>query len=442
MDFRRPATFCLLTLALSAGCRQNNAHRELLERELRFQEDRIYELEAELETAHRELNKYCNTPFGSGTLREPDNSTFDVKPIKPSSPTIETPSLDRFAPPPVQPHAPPAVELPPPVSSSHSNAAPPFAGPPVSLPPSVDSPEGFPSRGVTPGASAGAPPEVILPDVNTSSTVERPIPQLKPMSSPKFVSPSMKPRLDEESAPRSTTSLPVSRSVADDVVKSLVLSRRTGGLNLDDRPGDDGVLVVIEPRNSRGETVPIVGDLSLVLIDPAIAGEGGRYARWDFTAADAAALFRTENANDPAGLYLELPWPEVPPQHSRLKLFVRMKADDDRQLQLDRDLNVNLGSASSSSMKFEPQRSSPTLAPTIVPVAAPGQSEPPQPTPTRLVWGQGREPIGPTPAAPPAAMPEPGRLPDPPLPQADPLSQPIPLAEPTLGPALIPAGSR
>src|SRR5262245_60371046 len=100
MDFRRLLASCSLTLALTAGCAQNNAHRELLERELRFQEDRIYQLEAELETTRRELSRYCEGPppgFSSPSFSTHDGSTtFSDAVVTPNA--RSAPSTNTFAP--------------------------------------------------------------------------------------------------------------------------------------------------------------------------------------------------------------------------------------------------------------------------------------------------------------------------------------------------------
>ncbi|MBW3599384.1 MAG: hypothetical protein KY475_19205, partial [Planctomycetes bacterium] len=57
----------------------------------------------------------------------------------------------------------------------------------------------------------------------------------------------------------------------------------TGGADFDQKPGDDGISVVIEPRNAAEKYLPIAGPLSLVVLDPAKQGEAARVGRWVFT---------------------------------------------------------------------------------------------------------------------------------------------------------------
>lgn len=375
MEFRRPLIYlCILLPALVAGCRQNHAARELLERELRLQEDRIYELEAELEDVHRALCAIKQSPGGNELRdRSPVTSPDAPRTFDPPASTLAPPTS--IGPPPSVDLGPPSVELPPP-SATMPGSAPKFQGPPAIVPPSADVPEGLPGR-VVPmppatrpdGASAGALP-------------------YKSMSSPKFLSPSVKGNpVFDSSAPVVSGVSPVAppsaatTSAADTRLKTASLARTTRGVNLDGRPGDDGVLVVVEARNARGEAIPPNAAASLVLIDPAVPGEGGRYARWDFSADDTAALFREANGDAAAGSYFELPWPDAPPAHSRLKLFVRLTTSDGKQIQLDRDVTVDVGGGTSQqvappqlapSQFVAPTTPSATLS-TIVPTAAQGE---------------------------------------------------------------------
>jgi hypothetical protein len=456
MDFRRQVWFCLALLALCAGCRQNNAHRELLERELRFQEDRIYELEAELETARRELSRYCATPSNPG-FAPPGISTYDDAPPSTELRNERTESSSK-----ANPYAPPAVELPAPTTTK-KEAAPPFTVPPVILPPDPNVPEGLPSRSVTPGASSPSTPDVpAAPPATEPKGTEPKGPVLKTMSSPKFLSPSQRLRIPAESngadtlppepvpqgvpsagaatnnAPSNPTVLPKIAAVplpSDDRVTSLNFGKRTGGMNNDGRLGDEGVLVLLELRSGRGEVIAGNGDLSIALIDPAVEGEGGRYARWDFTGSDVAALFRQASTEGPTGTYLELAWPDAPPQHARLKLFVRLRTPDGRQLQIDRDVTVELPLGATSIAPPAPFM--PTLAPPrVTPVAAPAPDEHDPNAAAKLNWGK-RSAVQPA-----ILSPEPGALPSQPAPAGGSVYEAVPIEGPSLGPALIPAAPR
>ena len=399
MDFRRGAFLLTLFLAACLGCRgQQHAQRELLERELRLQEDRIYELEAKLEDATVQLKRLggdaCPAPSGFGDLQftaPPTSSTLtpDIsRPLNSSSPSrsttspapASTPAPNTPAPhTSVPPHdtAPPVVELP---TDAKKVIVPPFSGAPTIAPPDPSVPEGLPSRTTPPAAPNSVPnsPPSNLPEPLPSQTLPAAPtgPVIKEMSSPKFRSPSGGLRRDAapSTAPEMLPQAGPDVQPADTAVTAVSIARRTAGYNTDGKTGDDGLLIVLEPRNARGEIVADGGEVSLVLIDPAIVGEGGRYARWDFTADDAAATYRPPLDGNPAGLYFELPWPDAQPAHPRLKLFVRYTTRDGRRLQADRDVTVQLNpqaAAAAAQMFLPPTGEPPVSTPIATPIPTP-----------------------------------------------------------------------
>ena len=112
----------------------------------------------------------------------------------------------------------------------------------------------------------------------------------------------------------------------------------TGGIGTGSRPGDEGLLVVVEPRDFGGNIVNAPGDISVALLDPALTGEQARLARWDFAAAETQGMIRTGSQ---PGIHLRLPWTSTP-AHDRLKVFVRYTTRDGRKLQAERLIAVAL----------------------------------------------------------------------------------------------------
>ena len=96
-------------------------------------------------------------------------------------------------------------------------------------------------------------------------------------------------------------------------------------------------MVVIEPRDARGRLVDAPADIQVVVLDPERRGPEPRVARWDITAAEAAA--RLGDPSEP-GIHLNLPWPDRPPTHSKLRLFVRYLTSDGRKLEANRFVEV------------------------------------------------------------------------------------------------------
>ena len=120
-------------------------------------------------------------------------------------------------------------------------------------------------------------------------------------------------------------------------VSQIVLnSRLTGGYDFDGQPGDEGLLVVIEPRDASGKYVPLPAPVSVEVFD-----ENERIARWDFDISETTSKMRTTLLG--RGIHLELPWPIQPPSNTQLRVVA--KYDDfatRRELIAKRTVRVDL----------------------------------------------------------------------------------------------------
>ncbi len=118
----------------------------------------------------------------------------------------------------------------------------------------------------------------------------------------------------------------------------------TTGHDFDRKPGDDGISVVIEPRNADDQFVPKAGPLTIVVLDPALREQGreaAEVARWELDLEEAHARLRT-NVVQGQGINLKLPWPDKSPQHAHLHVFVRFESDDGTHLDADTAIEVAL----------------------------------------------------------------------------------------------------
>jgi hypothetical protein len=143
-------------------------------------------------------------------------------------------------------------------------------------------------------------------------------------------------RLDPE---LKTTSGTTDTAVDNRVTHIVLNPRLTGGHNFDEKAGDEGLMIVVEPRNADGEYVEFSGPVSVVVLDPSKTGPEARVARWDYDATEIAGLMRRSLLGK--GIHLELPWPNQPPEHDSLRVFVRYTTGDGRQLQADRRVDVD-----------------------------------------------------------------------------------------------------
>jgi len=298
-----------LLLSVMTGCR-NRAAQELLERELRMQEDRIYQLEDELAMlasendalkhfpSHGVVVKPSTSGSSSTNDRSPDRSTRPMS-REPNGPPVEIPML-------------PTVELP------KTSKVTPFRGPPAIAPPG----EGFPEAD-SPAPLATTKP-IVTPAQRASSS-QLPASPVEPVA--EDIGPAMAP-----------AGLANARS--EDVSKITLHETSTAGYDDDGRAGDDGIRVVIEPRSAGGQILAAAGRISFVLMDPLVTGPSSRVARWDFTVEQAAHAY--DKTAESEGLHFELPWIDMVPTHRTMHLFVRYHTADGRKLDVDKELDLAL----------------------------------------------------------------------------------------------------
>jgi hypothetical protein len=199
------------------------------------------------------------------------------------------------------------------------------------------------------GTSDEQPPQIEVPGVSSgsSSSTNRSTLQRLDLGAPAVEIPepgNAAPATDElptpaiprTSTPRDPEVLPV--MPADTKITHLFLNPlQTGGVDFDRQPGDEGLTVVLEPRNAGDEYVPQAGAVSIVVVDPSRQDDSARIARWDFTLSATQQKLETAGGR---GIQLEMPWPASPPTANQLKLFVRYETADGRRLQTDRDIYI------------------------------------------------------------------------------------------------------
>jgi hypothetical protein len=305
-DLNASKSLLVLALTLAAlsaaapGCK-SNGDAELLERELRGQEDRIYQLEDELDDAQyaleasRRENQSLKGEMAGGDRGAGSSFTPSSRPSTPSLPKVDVPALEA-----------PQIDVP------DSDA-------PATAPPGDEAP---PFRFV-PKQQEQHPAEP-----NTLPEIDLPVPEaVEPGDAA--------PRFEQTSHKE-----PVLTGDASKVAKLVFNRQLTGGWNPNHKHGDEGVFVAFEPRDAQNQLVAAPGSISVVVLDPAQTGGAARVGRWDFTVDEAAACFRTKGLG--RGYQFELPWPSKPPANRDLRLFVRFETAEGRRIEADARIRVTL----------------------------------------------------------------------------------------------------
>lgn len=201
-------------------------------------------------------------------------------------------------------------------------------------------------------------------------------------------------------------------------VRSLVVGRQTGGRSGDGCGLDDGLTVVVEPRDCDGQAIKAPGALLVELYERPEEGEVRFLWRWEVTPDQLRCSW--QNGLFSTGYRLEFDfktWPTTP----RLRVVAKFRMINGRLFVADRDFVVRL----------PPERARrPLPAPT--PVPSPGEEKPPQ---------EEKLPPPKMDPAPKEVLPRPAEVPGKPapVPPANPENNPPPKKKPgeeTPGPIL------
>jgi hypothetical protein len=344
----------LATVALAlAGCR-TDPNIPILERELRLQEDKIYELEAQLAESRAALEAARGEPSPARPgASGPERPAGEHRgPAKERAPAKDAPPM-----------------LPPGISSEPVIAQPPIvelpSGAPQSqMPDTLKMPkDGPPMRDELKPPRAGEPAPPAAPSKPAAPAAGRAWQKASPVG-------------------QSVEAIRPAGPQAGRVERVLLNPALTGGLNADGKPGDEGLAVFIEPQDGQGRSIARPGSVSVVVLDRQARGETARVARWDFTGEQVAQRMRRTSVG--TGIYLELPWPAQPPAHSNLQVFVRYAADDARHFEAEMPIGIELPGQPRQWTAAPPGTRRP-IAPAAAPSPPPAlAAEPVKPAPARL----------------------------------------------------------
>ena len=128
--------------------------------------------------------------------------------------------------------------------------------------------------------------------------------------------------------------------VSSQAITEIVIDRtQTRGHDVDGRPGDDGLDVLLRPRSANGETQLQSGELTVSIIDPSAPTATQRIGLWKFLPSEAE-LFFTDISPEKRGILLHLPWEKTTPVGKEVVVFVRFQTSDGRRLETTSKVRV------------------------------------------------------------------------------------------------------
>lgn len=102
-------------------------------------------------------------------------------------------------------------------------------------------------------------------------------------------------------------------------------------LDLDGEPGDDGIRLVLQPRNAAGEFLEQTASLSVSAIDPDVRDDSARLGIWRFTPQQVEESMRRTGVAK--GIHLDLSLSTKMPSAKRVVIFVRYETVDGRRME-------------------------------------------------------------------------------------------------------------
>ncbi len=112
------------------------------------------------------------------------------------------------------------------------------------------------------------------------------------------------------------------------------------GHNFDDRPGDDGLYLVVTPVNATGQVLNHPGTLTVIVEDAAETKDHGRIAAWEITAEQLAETLEPIGAAQ--GFHLSLPWQGKLPTSKVVTVYLRYSNAVGRTLVNQREVHLRI----------------------------------------------------------------------------------------------------
>ena len=285
----------------TVGCKSSGS-TEALQRELRYQEDMIYQLQDYIRTYKcyleecRQENEACRQHAKPGA-QAPSVLKQQHPDVQLTPPDVHVPQNKSLQP--------PKIELP---GAAHGTPSP-FSSQALGT---------FPVENVYASEPISTQWATTLPEDVTLARYQESI-------------------LRDPSVP---TPLTAGRVIHDQEIITLPFSEgHSGGYTEDGN--FSGVWLLLSPRNAEGQKVRPRGELSIALINPrAYSEDTARVANWKLSPSQMDLI--TEDLPVGESLLLELPWSGDAPLDSLLRMYVRLITPEGNQLIVDQRVDLAL----------------------------------------------------------------------------------------------------
>ncbi len=131
----------------------------------------------------------------------------------------------------------------------------------------------------------------------------------------------------------------VTRSTPAGQVKDIQLGRGTGGIDEDHAPGDEGLQVVLVPRDVDGSAIKAAGSLKVTVLEITPEGLKTPLSAWDVSALQLRRSWRAGLIS--TGYFVTLPWQRIP-NTERLRVVAQFYPLEGCVFEAERDVTIHL----------------------------------------------------------------------------------------------------
>jgi hypothetical protein len=167
---------------------------------------------------------------------------------------------------------------------------------------------------------------------------------------------------------------PPGQPVAVFPVRSVVFGSQTGGHDAPNGLGDDGLQVILEPRNAEGKPIQVPGEAIVQVLEITPEGFKRLLSSWLIDKDMIKAAWRQGLLSQ--GYNIILPW-KVPPSSEKLRLVAQFKLEDGRVFEADKDVTIRLPKGTPAPAPrletLPPPRTPTTPTPPIRPMPPPNE---------------------------------------------------------------------
>ncbi len=136
-------------------------------------------------------------------------------------------------------------------------------------------------------------------------------------------------------ARQSGEALPPNVSLA--IPKDITIGNGTGGVDNDNQPGDESLLVVVIPRDEDQQPIRAVGSLQVRVCEIMPGGVKVPLSMWEVSSADLRRTWKSGLLG--SGYQVPLAWSKLPTQ-KKLRIEAQFRLADGRVFEADKDVPI------------------------------------------------------------------------------------------------------